>query len=254
MLKELAPLLKENESVSLILTALPDSQFSLNILPRLGRTKDDDDDDDDDNPRNALLQPLTLGGTLDEITSPEAFAAVTKFKDGVTGLRTTLDEAEAATASAKAKTKPASKPATTPAKPAIKPVIKPAAKAAPVKTPPRPVPGKPGVKATTPPVAAAAAPVTTPADAPEPAFGGNEHGRLADFPDRGEAEAYRAIQQGRPGFADYETSIEKQAEDRYDLVYTKRSALAEPAPAPAPTPTPAPAAPKGALGATKSFF
>jgi PRTRC genetic system protein E len=148
MLKQIAQILKPGDTVTLVLTAGEADQLHLNVIPRLtprkGKDDDDDDDDDEAKQRMALNQPLTLSGTAAELDSPEAFAALTQYTDGLTGLRTTLAEAEAevkkADEAAKAETakKKSGKPAP---KPAPKPVIKGPTKPAAVKTPPRPAPG-----------------------------------------------------------------------------------------------------------------
>jgi DNA polymerase-3 subunit beta len=54
------------------------------------------------------------------------------------------------------------------------------------------------------------------------AFDGREQGRLVDFPTREDAQAHRDLQLSRPGGSDYATSIEKQSETRFDLVYKRK--------------------------------
>lgn len=196
MLKDIANIMQVGDTVSLILTAEADHQFRLNILPRLGKQpdKDDDDDDDEKSPRKALRQPLTMSGTIDELLSPEAAAALAQFTNKVTGLRTNLDEADAEikqaeeTAQAeREKKKSTGKPAP---KPTHKPVAKPVAKAPvkPVATPARPTPGKSIPSA---PTAPAAAPVGfRVAEAPEE----NE----TEQPEANEAEVAEAAEATPP--------------------------------------------------------
>jgi PRTRC genetic system protein E len=118
-IKTLADLLRKGDTLTLILSVEDENKLRLNVIPSL-QAKDD---------AAALAQPLTITGTAEELDSPELIETLAKFKDKLTGLRSTLDEAEkkikeaedAAKAEAAKKIeakKPNKKPAPAPAKPA----------------------------------------------------------------------------------------------------------------------------------------
>lgn len=172
MIKKLASLLKKGDTVTLTVALEGDGQVRLNVYPKLF-TLDGEKGSD----RKALNQPLTMTGTPEEFDSPEFFAELEKYTGTIAGLRTNLDEVEAAATAAK---ESAAKK-TAPAKPAVKKpaAVKPAPKPA-VKVPARPAPKgvtvKPVAPAAVAPAPEAAAPeaeaeVTPeaePAPAPEP--------------------------------------------------------------------------------------
>jgi len=124
MFKEIATMLRKGDTVSVIIAPENETQLRVNVFPKLF-TLDGEKSPD----RAALNQPLTVVGTADELDAGFA-GMLTKFSSSVTGLRTTLDEAEATHKEAAKKDKPkpaAAKPAK-PAKPAAKAAAKPVPK------------------------------------------------------------------------------------------------------------------------------
>ena len=161
MFKELAPILKKGDMITFTAALEEHGQLRVNVYPRL-RAKDDEDED-------AIIQPLTLIGTPEELDSPAAIEALQKFTTGLTGLCTTLDEAEKATEAAKLSAKagkPKGKPAA-PAAPRPAPSKPLSADAKKVALPARPMPARPGVKPAAPAATAPAAAAPAVAEAAE---------------------------------------------------------------------------------------
>lgn len=204
--KELAGILKKGDTVTLTLAVEDAGQCRVNLYPKLF-TMDGEKGED----RKALNQPLTVTGTADELDSPEFIATIQKYTASITGLRSTLDEAEtshkAAATAAKGKSSSSSsssskgKPVTkTPTGGAAKPSIppKPAAPKPAAKLPARPAAGKgqPAKPATVAiaPVAADVSPLQSSAEAPA----GTATKILAENPPALEAEAAAAPEAPEP--------------------------------------------------------
>jgi len=148
MITQLAAMLKPGDTVTFTLALEADGQLRLNIFPKLFTL-----DGEKGEQRKALNQPLTVTGAPADFDGPDFLDTITKFTASATGLRTTLDEAEAAHAdSAKSAKKDKAD--------------KPAARSAAAK----PLPEHPAVKLPARPKPTAAKPAAT-EPAPEPAAG-----------------------------------------------------------------------------------
>ena len=133
MFAQLAKLLKQGDTVSVVLALENETQLRVNVFPKLAAASDEDDDEETKEPRQALNQPLSIVATAAELDAGFA-ETLEKFTASTNTLRHTLEEVEAAHKTAAAAAK---KPA--PAKSKIKPG--------------RPDKAAPVVKPTAPPIA-----------------------------------------------------------------------------------------------------
>ena len=146
MLKDLLPLLRKGDTLILTVAMEGDDQFRVNVTPKLF-TLDGDQGAD----RLALNQPVCITGTAAELDSPEFTATLRRFTAATNTHRHTIDEVEAAHATAAEEKKKAGDAKLAKiAKPAEKAAAKPAKPEAPAK--PKEAPAKVTVASATKPL------------------------------------------------------------------------------------------------------
>jgi len=91
MFAQLKSLLRKGDTVTLTVAIENDTQLRVNVFPKLFSM-----DGEQGGNRKALNTPLSVVATPEELDSPAFIETITRFTASVTGLRTNLDEAQAA--------------------------------------------------------------------------------------------------------------------------------------------------------------